>query len=288
METDLRSPSTRSLIGLDALNFFLADVRDGLGPYLAIYLASQRHWEADRIGWAMAAMLIGTVAAQTPLGWLVDRIRMKRLAVAIAAGAVAIGCILMILMPTYPVILSAQGASAAGAALPGPAIAALTLGLVGHRMLARQAGRNEAFNHAGNVVSALLLAGGPATSSAMERSSTWSRRWRRRAPCRSASSASRRSTTISPGGRRKSRGTLHRGAPRLDLRPPDPKFVAASSLPLRQRRDAAAGRREGDRGDASGGVGPDVGLHHRGPDGHGAGRPGRAATPSPGAGSRSS
>ena len=27
---------------LDALNFFLADVRDGLGPYLAIYLLAVR------------------------------------------------------------------------------------------------------------------------------------------------------------------------------------------------------------------------------------------------------
>ena len=37
-----RHPSQQSLRGLDALNFFLADVRDGLGPYLAIYLIAVR------------------------------------------------------------------------------------------------------------------------------------------------------------------------------------------------------------------------------------------------------
>ncbi|KAE9893475.1 MFS transporter, partial [Enterobacteriaceae bacterium TzEc051] len=30
---------------LDAANFFLADVRDGLGPYLAIYLLTEQRWD---------------------------------------------------------------------------------------------------------------------------------------------------------------------------------------------------------------------------------------------------
>ena len=60
------SPSPMSLRALDSLNFFLADVRDGPWPYLAIYLTSNRHWDASRVGIAMAAMLIGTVIAQTP------------------------------------------------------------------------------------------------------------------------------------------------------------------------------------------------------------------------------
>jgi hypothetical protein len=36
---------------LDATNFFLADVRDGLGPYLAIYLLTEQQWNEARIGW---------------------------------------------------------------------------------------------------------------------------------------------------------------------------------------------------------------------------------------------
>ncbi len=41
-QTAERPTSRRALIGLNALNFFLADVRDGLGPYLAIYLIAVR------------------------------------------------------------------------------------------------------------------------------------------------------------------------------------------------------------------------------------------------------
>ena len=44
------NPSRRSLWALDGLNVVLADVRDGLGPYLAIYLAT-KHWDPSRIAW---------------------------------------------------------------------------------------------------------------------------------------------------------------------------------------------------------------------------------------------
>ena len=39
---DLQPSGTTVGRALDALNFFLADVRDGLGPYLAIYLPTER------------------------------------------------------------------------------------------------------------------------------------------------------------------------------------------------------------------------------------------------------
>ncbi|MEO6808463.1 MAG: MFS transporter [Isosphaeraceae bacterium] len=151
-----KSRSPRSLFGLDALNFFLADVRDGLGPYLAIYLTSRQHWTPDRVGVAMAAMLAGTVAAQTPAGAWLDRTRRKRLAVAVAAGVVALGCVAMIALPRFAVIVAAQAVIGAAAAIFGPAIAGMSLGIVGHSLLSRRTGRNEAFNHAGNVTAAAL------------------------------------------------------------------------------------------------------------------------------------
>jgi MFS family permease len=148
-------PSSRSLRALDALNVFLADVRDGLGPYLAVYLAT-RHWDAGRIGIAMAALGIAAVAAQTPAGAFIDRTRHKRRAIAAAALAVALGSVVMAWRPTFPVIVAAQALIGASAAVFPPAVAAVSLGLVGHAALARRTGRNEAFNHAGNVAAALL------------------------------------------------------------------------------------------------------------------------------------
>lgn len=150
------SPSPASLRALDALNFSLADVRDGIGPYLAVYLTSIQHWDPSRVGIAMAAMLVGTIAAQAPAGDFIDRVRWKRLAVAIAAVLVAAGCILMIAVPTFPVIVAAQVSVGVAATVFPPAIAAISLGIVGHAHLARRTGRNEAFNHAGNVTAAIL------------------------------------------------------------------------------------------------------------------------------------
>src|SRR4051794_17626985 len=95
-----QSPSAASLRGLDALNLFLADVRDGMGPYLGTFLRERQHWDAGRVGIALAASQIGTVIAQTPAGALIDQIRPKRLAVAIASGGVAVGCLVLYLWPT--------------------------------------------------------------------------------------------------------------------------------------------------------------------------------------------
>ena len=73
---------------LDALNFFLADVRGGLGPYLAVYLLVERRWDEASIGVVMSIATAAEILAQTPAGALVDAIRAKRLLMAVAAFAV--------------------------------------------------------------------------------------------------------------------------------------------------------------------------------------------------------
>jgi hypothetical protein len=75
-------PSRRSLLALDALYLILADVRSGLGPFLAVYLASVHRWDPARIGAAMAVMGIDGLVAQTPAGALIDVVREKRSAIA--------------------------------------------------------------------------------------------------------------------------------------------------------------------------------------------------------------
>ena len=148
-------PSKQSQRALDWVNFLLADVRDGMGPYLAIYL-SVRGFDSAAIGMAMSAMGVATVAAQTPAGGLIDRIRHKRAAIVTAALAVAVGSLAMVLRPRFPVIVSSQGVIGAAAAVFPPAIAAISLGLAGRAALPRRMGRNEAFNHAGNVAAACM------------------------------------------------------------------------------------------------------------------------------------
>jgi MFS family permease len=154
-----KHPSKTSLHALDAVNIFLADVRDGMGPFLGTFLRENHHWDAGRVGMALAASQIGTVLAQTPAGALIDRIKWKRLAVAIAAVVVALGCVMLYLVPTLAVVVAAQAAIGATAAIFPPAVAALTLGLVGRAAMPRRTGRNEAFNHGGNVFGAALAGG---------------------------------------------------------------------------------------------------------------------------------
>ena len=87
-------PSRRARHALDALNFTLADVRDGLGPYLAIYLIAVRGpgegWNEATAGFIMTLAGIAGLIAQTPAGALIDRTRHKRLMVGVAALVVTL------------------------------------------------------------------------------------------------------------------------------------------------------------------------------------------------------
>jgi len=153
MDTN-RTSSAR--IPLDALNFFLADVRDGLGPYLAIYLLTVQRWDEASIGFTLSAAGIAGIVAQTPAGALIDSTKAKRAVLVIAALAVTIASLAIPVFPSLvPVAILQALSGVAGAVFP-PAIAAVTLGIVGPKAFARRIGRNEAFNHAGNATAALL------------------------------------------------------------------------------------------------------------------------------------
>src|ERR1700736_2514886 len=86
-DSDLgRSPSARSLRGLDCLNVLLADVQSGVGPFLAIYLADYG-WNEQRVGLALTISAVAGIASQTPAGAMVDRVKSKRAMVAAGGGA---------------------------------------------------------------------------------------------------------------------------------------------------------------------------------------------------------
>ena len=79
----------RTAHALDLLSFSLADVRDGLGPYLSVYLLLTHHWDQASIGFVMAVGGIAGVVAQTPVGALVDKTTAKRALVITGAVGVA-------------------------------------------------------------------------------------------------------------------------------------------------------------------------------------------------------
>jgi MFS family permease len=147
---------SRAWRALDALNFFLADVRGGLGPYLAIYLLTVRNWNEAEIGIVMSISAIAGILAETPSGAVVDAVRAKRGLVVLAALVVTAGSLLLPYLSTFLTVATSQAVVSALGSIFGPAIAAISLGIVGHAHFARRTGRNEAFNHAGNAFAAII------------------------------------------------------------------------------------------------------------------------------------
>ena len=150
------SPSRRTLRGLDWLNFLLADVQTGVGPFVAIYLAGYR-WNEQSVGLALTVGGIAGILTQTPAGALVDFLRSKRALVAVGVVALAAGALLIALFPSFWPVMAAQVLVGGTSSVFGPAICAMSLGIVGRAAFDTRQGRNQTFNSAGNVTAALSM-----------------------------------------------------------------------------------------------------------------------------------
>ncbi|SAL84537.1 major facilitator transporter [Caballeronia arvi] len=144
--------ATRPLL---AVSFFAADVQAGVGPFLGIYLQSHG-WTTDRIGTVLTIGGIVGMLVTTPAGALVDATSRRRTVVAAASALSIVAAIIIWLFHGFwPVTLSQIATAIAGATM-GPALAGLTLGIVGRQNFDRQYGRNQVANHAGNIAAAAL------------------------------------------------------------------------------------------------------------------------------------
>jgi predicted MFS family arabinose efflux permease len=150
------SPSRGTLRGLDWLNFLLADVQTGVGPFVAIYLAGY-WWNEERVGLALTVGGIAGILTQTPAGALVDFLRSKRALVGVAVAALAAGALLIALFPSFWPVLAAQVLIGGTSSVFIPAICAMSLGIVGRAAFDTRQGRNQTFNSAGNVTAALSM-----------------------------------------------------------------------------------------------------------------------------------
>jgi len=144
--------SGRSLAALATLNFFLADARDGLGPFLDGFLATHG-WTPMTLGVvATLGGILGLIA--TPLfGALVDASPHKRLLIIVPVVLVTAAALWTLASPGNAGVFGGQSMTAIVGAVIGPALMGLTLGLVGEAAFPDQVARNEFWNHAGNVVS---------------------------------------------------------------------------------------------------------------------------------------
>ena len=150
------SPSRGTLRGLDWLNFLLADVQTGVGPFLAIYLAGYK-WNEERVGLALTVGGIAGILTQTPAGALVDFLRSKRALVGVAVTALAAGALLFALFPSFWPVMGAQVLIGGTSSVFIPAMCAMSLGIVGSAAFDVRQGRNQTFNSAGNVIAAVSM-----------------------------------------------------------------------------------------------------------------------------------
>ncbi|WP_020603921.1 MFS transporter [Spirosoma spitsbergense] len=145
----------RGIWPLQALNFFMADIQAGIGPFLGIFLLAHG-WKSGLIG---SVMTIGGVAGMlmtAPAGALIDATKRKKTYVIVAALFTTLASGIILLSQNFWLVSVSQVATAIAGSAIGPGVVGITLGMVRQAGFNRQNGYNQAYNHAGNVAGAAL------------------------------------------------------------------------------------------------------------------------------------
>jgi MFS family permease len=150
------TPSPESLRGLDWFIFFLADVQTGFGPFIAVYLTTQK-WTQVEIGLVLSIGGLVGLIGQMPGGAIVDAARSERLVAGVAVATIGVCALGYAAWPIFPVVVAAATLHAAASCVLGPAIAAISLGLVGPFAISERLGRNARYASLGNGIAAAVM-----------------------------------------------------------------------------------------------------------------------------------
>jgi MFS family permease len=145
-----------SLKALDWLNFFLAALLTGFGPFVTVHLA-ENGWAPASIGAVLTISGLAGLATQVPAGELIDVIRSKRALLGAAAAAVALALTIFGLRTDFPSVAGVAIIEGCVGSVLGPSVAAISLGLVGHDALAERLGRNQRFASIGGLSAAAIM-----------------------------------------------------------------------------------------------------------------------------------
>jgi MFS family permease len=149
-------PTRRSQRGLDWFVFFVADVQTGFGPFVSVFLTEQK-WTQIDIGLVLSIGSLVALIGQMPGGVIVDAARSERRVAAIAIAVIAVSALMFAAAPIFPVILAAAVTHSAASCVLGPAMAAISLGLVGHAAIGERLGRNARYAAIGNGLAAAAM-----------------------------------------------------------------------------------------------------------------------------------
>jgi MFS family permease len=148
--------NARSLRALDWMNFFVANVQTGFGPFIASYLASHK-WTQGEIGMALSVGTISAMVSQVPAGAAVDAMRNKKGAAAWAIIAIILSAVLLASSPTVLPVIAAEVFHGFASCMLVPAMAAISFALVGRQNLGDRLGRNARWASIGSAVAAGLM-----------------------------------------------------------------------------------------------------------------------------------
>ncbi len=152
----MQAGSVRSSRGLDAFAFFVANLQTGFGPFLAVYF-TQAQWTQSDIGFALTVGSLVSLLGQVPGGAFVDAVRSRRFAAGLSVVAISLSAFALAMWPSFLIVLLAMAAHSAASCILTPAIAAISIGLVGHKRAGERLGRNASFSALGNAVAAALM-----------------------------------------------------------------------------------------------------------------------------------
>jgi MFS family permease len=145
-------------IGLDWFSFFLAEVQTSFGPFMAVYLTSEKWANAD-IGLILTVGSVVGLIGQIPAGVLIDATQREKQIAAISVACVGISALIIALSSRFLTVSFAQILHVAASVCIGPALAAMSLGLVGHAHLGWRLGRNAQFASAGSIFAIIVMGG---------------------------------------------------------------------------------------------------------------------------------
>src|SRR5215831_3418786 len=134
----------------------MANALTRFGPFVAVYLTAQ-HWTQLDIGLVLSVAGVVSLVGQMPGGALVDAARSERLVAGLAIAAIGMSALALGIWPSYLMVQAAAVLQAAAACALGPAIAAISLGLVGHAAMGERLGRNARFASLGTGLGAALM-----------------------------------------------------------------------------------------------------------------------------------
>jgi len=149
--------NTKGIKALNWLNFFAADISTGVGPFLAVYLTANQHWKAGQIGIVLSAMSFSAVITQSIAGYIVGRTDKKRIPIIIATIVLGVLSFSIPFFPSFPYILCVQIIMGVASAFYMPTLIALAASIASKAGFDNMISKNQSWNHAGNVVSAIFI-----------------------------------------------------------------------------------------------------------------------------------